>query len=827
MKVSVVICTFNRADSLRQTLRCLRQQHHREFEVIVVNGPSTDDTETVLAEFAADIRVERNEFANLSVSRNIGINASAGKIVAFIDDDALPEFDWLSQALPSFSDPTVAGVGGIVFDHTGMALQYRYSAANRFGEATSSMETRFDTLCTPGSFTFPYLQGTNALFRRSALEEIGGFDETYDYYLDETDVCCRLVDAGFVLRQLDNAAVHHKFLPSGIRSHQRVVTNWYPIIKNFTYFGYRHALGGATELEIVDRSRAFIERCCIDAAFHEQAGRLPRGTVERVREIGGEALGRGIELGRERHFQRLEPLAPADEASFRPYPVIDWTGGRRVVIVSGDYPPRMTGGIARFIGDVAPELAAAGHEVRVITRSPDETGTVDLEDGVWVHRVACPPQDDGRGAVPDALPHINAFVSASVAELDRLGGWTHVDVVYGPAWDVEVLGALRASSLPVIAMLATPVAVAGRQNGFLSTDADRRNLAGLLAGERELFDGADALHAISSAIVQTVEDEYQLHIEPVRAITAPIGLVDRAPYAAPQTQHDGPLTVFFVGRLEARKGIDDLLAAAVTIGSSRDLRWVIAGADPGSPEGTREQVLQHTHGPSSWVDQITFLGPIDDTDLDGWLERSDIVVLPSRYESFGLVVVEGMMHARPVVTCAIGGIEEVISDREGILVAPADPDALAAAIIRLADDPQLRTELGAAGRKRFVAELSIGAAAARLDDVLTAVHLRSPGDRGCAVIGPSSTVRTVGGRDGVAMTESTEIVLAEVPAGARLSVHATGPAAVCVETGGVTRRHELTAGWTRLEVPSADRVVVRRGDGDVVVGGLLTIGHGR
>jgi len=229
MRVTVVICTYNRAEGLRETLECLKHQNHRDFEVVVVNGPSTDHTSEVLAEYEGRIRVADNPLANLSVSRNLGIRAAAGDIIAFIDDDALPEFCWLEQATPAFEDPEVGGVGGIVFDHTGMSLQYRYSAANRFGEAEYRDTEPYDDLSRPGGFLVPYLQGTNALFRRPALARIGMFDETFDYYLDETDVCMRMVDAGYVLRQLSDAPVHHKFLPSS--SFHRMfatTTEWSP-----------------------------------------------------------------------------------------------------------------------------------------------------------------------------------------------------------------------------------------------------------------------------------------------------------------------------------------------------------------------------------------------------------------------------------------------------------------------------------------------------------------------------------------------------------------------------------------------------------------------
>ena len=288
--MSVVICTYNRAEGLRQTLECLRRQRHDDFEVVVVNGPSTDHTESVLAEYADQIKLGNNPLANLSVSRNIGIRAAAGDIVAFIDDDALPEADWLTQALQPFDDPGVGGVGGIVLDHTGMDLQYRFSAANRFGEGIFSDDTPFDHFSVPGSWTFPYLQGTNALFRRSALAEVGLFDETYDYYLDETDLCLRIVDAGYVLRQLDCAPVHHKYLPSAVRNQARIITNWYPVVKNFTYFGYRHALHDKFELDVIDSARAFIERLLDDTRRHIGLGNFPEDQIVKAISACGEAL---------------------------------------------------------------------------------------------------------------------------------------------------------------------------------------------------------------------------------------------------------------------------------------------------------------------------------------------------------------------------------------------------------------------------------------------------------------------------------------------------------------------------------------------------------
>ncbi len=717
MRVSIVVCTFNRAAGLRETLNSLRQQRFEDFEVIVVNGPSTDETESVIAEFDGLIKVERNPEANLAVSRNLGIRAAAGDVVAFIDDDALPEFCWLDQVVGAFVDPEVGGVGGIVLDHTGMALQYRYSAANRFGEATWSDDAPFDDFSVPGSFTFPYLQGTNALFRRDVLGEVGLFDETYDYYLDETDICLRVVDAGYVLRQLDDAPVHHKYLPSAVRNHERVITNWFPVVKNHVYFGYRHALHDATELEVIDRARRFIDHIVEDTRRHEQAGTLPPGHTQRALESCGPALATGIELGRRRHPIRLPPER-LERADFLRFPTLDTSRRRNIVLVSSGYTPTLTGGISRFVSDVAPELARRGHDVRVLTGSSEES-TVDLEDGVWVHRLA-PAAVPGR--IFDGPAHVDGFATAAADELVRLGRWWSADVAYGSLWDVELLGIARDDTAPVVPMLATPVAEVAVHEGWDRPDAGNfEMIRGLIALEHELMGRARLVHAISDAIVETVEALYPGALDPSTTAVAHIG---RADDDLPPTSNvpTSPPMVLFVGRLEARKGIDVFLDAAELVLANHDhVAFVVAG-DDGRPSPTG------TTYPDEWRtrqleggDRLSFVGPVGDGELAELLRQSTVVVMPSRYESFGLVVVEAMMHGRAVVASAVGGIRELVEEGvTGHLVPVGDPRHLAGVLTDLLADPERAAAMGRAGRTRYEQHFSTDRAAERLETVLEA-----------------------------------------------------------------------------------------------------------
>ena len=831
MRVSVVICTLNRAVGLTDTLESLRYQNHNNFEVVVVNGPSTDNTAEILVPWADRVKLADCPLPNLSMSRNIGIRAASGDVVAFIDDDALPEFDWINQALDGFDGDEVAGVGGIVFDHTGVSLQYKYSAANRFAETSARHDRPYDEQCVPGSFQFPYLQGTNALFRRDALLTIGGFDETFDYYLDETDVCCRLVDAGFVLRQLDTAPVHHKFLPSGVRDHHRVVTNWSPIMKNHVYFSYRHALGPFTEFDIHEHARVFMETRIADARFHEQAGRLPVDAANVAAIKCAEAFRVGMQLGWERRSIRLGPVQ-WERSDFKRFPTVDMENRRKVTLVSSGFTPNMTGGIARFFSDIAPALARRGHEVRVITEATGPAA-VDLENGVWVHRIESPEVGEA-GVAPHVLPHINNFATATIGEIERIGQWSSHDIVFGPMWDVEVLGVLRRSLLPVGVHVATPLAVAAAMAGQMDEpdgDADDP-IRRIMALERVVLNEADLFQANTIAVENTVQFYYPGEFDPQRWQIVNLGLADRA--VARESPDSGPpmvsiatgLTVLYVGRFETRKGIDNFLEAVAALAPEFvDVRFVAAGEDrplkPGLPP--YGQTWLATHSDAGWIDRVGLAGPVSDDELHGLYANADLVVLPSRYESFGLVMVEALMHGKPLISCATGGILDIVRDGiDGLLVEPGNTDQLIAAMRHLLSDPAERERLGRSGRERFLEQFHIDRFAERFDQFLQRLssddceHWTTPaGERPTTQVGPT-------GRNCIRMEEGS--TLSRVPSGGadKVAIHALESSEIVLNWG--TKISMELGQVRRIDVPiGIASIVVHVASGTVCLGGLISV----
>lgn len=279
ISASVVISTLNRRQPLERALNGLARLHYDNFEVVVVNGPSTDGTDELLNRCSDRIKLATCPIPNLSASRNFGIAQAAGEIVAFMDDDAVPEPEWLAQIVHGF-DATVAATGGKVYDHAGPQLQYEFAVADRLGNATWTLAHPSPNQCFPKSFEYPYLQGTNIAFRRDVLVGIGGFDEAYAYYLDEVDVCLRIADAGYLIRQLDEAFVRHMYAPSHVRS-QKVATNRFPILKSKFYFASRNGSECCSPDEIGADNDRFVENHRSDIIANIFAARLPKDCLRR------------------------------------------------------------------------------------------------------------------------------------------------------------------------------------------------------------------------------------------------------------------------------------------------------------------------------------------------------------------------------------------------------------------------------------------------------------------------------------------------------------------------------------------------------------------
>ena len=210
--VSVIICTYNRKDYLERCLEYLTFQSNENFEVVVVDGPSDDGTDQVLEAYRDRVKIVKNPERNLSKSRNLEIDAASGDVVAFIDDDAIPFDDWIDQILIEYNGRplTTAGLGGPAYYAGSLWFQAEDNGISDDCQVKVSISS--NQIGRNGWYR--YNTGTNATFSHDALRRIDGFDEQFDYFLDESELCFRLQKSGWLIGYAPEVIVRHEFAKS-------------------------------------------------------------------------------------------------------------------------------------------------------------------------------------------------------------------------------------------------------------------------------------------------------------------------------------------------------------------------------------------------------------------------------------------------------------------------------------------------------------------------------------------------------------------------------------------------------------------------------------
>ncbi len=197
-KISVVVCTHNGERTLPECLGELRSLRYPDFETIVVCDGSHDRSAVIAREHGAE--VIETAHRGLSYARNQGIARSRGEIVAFLDDDAYPDPDWLHYIAASLRDERYCGTGGPNIPPEDGRLVADSVAVAPGGPIHVLISDR----------EAEHLPGCNMAFRRSDLLEIGGFDERFRTAGDDVDLCWRLQKAGKKLGFSPGAVVMHR-----------------------------------------------------------------------------------------------------------------------------------------------------------------------------------------------------------------------------------------------------------------------------------------------------------------------------------------------------------------------------------------------------------------------------------------------------------------------------------------------------------------------------------------------------------------------------------------------------------------------------------------
>lgn len=367
----------------------------------------------------------------------------------------------------------------------------------------------------------------------------------------------------------------------------------------------------------------------------------------------------------------------------------------RILALSWEYPPVVEGGLARAVRKLSEQLVGDGAEVHVLTRGGGRLPSEEDRHGVRVHRVREPtyPKGDVEAFIR-WVQHMNADMLERGGELcERF----HFDLVHSHDWLVasaaEALARRRVCPW-VVTVHATEY---GRHQGWVDT-YPQSHIHGVEAG---MVRSADAVIACSHYMRGHMASAFG--IAPRRVAVIPNGIDPhdvepragdstelRARYAAPDER-----LVLLVGRLVYEKGfhlaLDALAGAVRRLG---DVRFVVAGT------GTAEAELKRQAQELGLTAHGSFLGWVGDDMLHSLYRVSDVCIVPSIYEPFGLVALEAMAAGCLTIVADTGGLREVVPDdgSVGLRFRSRDSESLGSMLEGVLGDDEARQRLVAAAR---------------------------------------------------------------------------------------------------------------------------------
>lgn len=373
-------------------------------------------------------------------------------------------------------------------------------------------------------------------------------------------------------------------------------------------------------------------------------------------------------------------------------------------MVSWEYPPVVIGGLGRHVYHLATTLAAAGHEVVVLSRRPGGTDptthptTDDCADGVRVVAAAHDPHlfsfEADMMAWTLATGHSMIRAGLAITTRGRRPARWAPDVVHAHDWLAAHAAVALAEYFDVPLVSTIHATEAGRHSGWLSGSISRQ----VHAVESWLVGDSDALITCSASMSEEVAELFGPGLAEIRVI--PNGIeAERWPYARREARR-GPAQLLYFGRLEYEKGVHEAIAALPRIRRSHPgTTFTVAG------EGTQQQWLFEQARKHRVLGATKFVGHVDHAGLVRLLHAADVAVLPSHYEPFGIVALEAAATGTPLVVSNVGGLgEAVIDGQTGICCPSKDAAGLAAAVQTVLNDPDAAQRRAEAARRRVVSD---------------------------------------------------------------------------------------------------------------------------
>lgn len=362
-----------------------------------------------------------------------------------------------------------------------------------------------------------------------------------------------------------------------------------------------------------------------------------------------------------------------------------------------------TGGMNVYVRDLTLELGRQGIHVDVFTRSQDEHVPHVLHDLGFGNRVvhvpAGPEQPLPKKQLAEYIPQFVEGVKAFAAEKG-----IHYDLIHSHYWMSGLAAEMLSDAwgVPIVHMFHT----LGEMKNRVATSEAEKEGPYRLNGERRVLARADRVIAATLAEQAQLQWLYKADIRKITIIPPGVDVCHFYPIPADEARDfigipRDDLMILFVGRIEPLKGVDTLIRAMSCLRvqeMEKPAYLVIIGGDPNaSPEEMTAEMarLQQLCKDLSMDRMVVFLGKRDQDTLPYYYSAAEVLVMPSHYESFGMVALEAMACGTPVIASQVGGLAYLVQDGvTGFHVPDGDHEALCEKLTQLIGDHDLRQRMG-------------------------------------------------------------------------------------------------------------------------------------
>ena len=351
----------------------------------------------------------------------------------------------------------------------------------------------------------------------------------------------------------------------------------------------------------------------------------------------------------------------------------------KVVMLTWEFPPRIVGGIARHCYNLSKALAKKGVEVHVVTLEFPGAPYYEEIEGVHIHRIRL---EMGNPNFITWVLLFNHLMEKKVGMLRKSIG--EFDIVHSHDWLTTIAGINLKYNSPSTFILTLHSLEHGR-SGLHTADS-------LTIDSIEWWGTYEAKYiiSISGSLKNEIVDHFKVPAGKIFVIPNGIDIkkfdvkVDCERVRAKYGIGYGEKLILAVGRLVWRKGFQYLIEAMPIILSKHpNAKLVIVGTGPMRGDLERKAFEVGCRG------RIIFAGFLPDHELIALMKCADVLVIPSLYEPFGLVALEGMAAGVPVVVSKTGGLEQIVEhDKDGIWVYPGNPHSIAWGVDRILSDPE-------------------------------------------------------------------------------------------------------------------------------------------